>query len=1155
MVTGGQVLALAQLRAIARSSRGGVSVGAITDPTASDPYLIVEVSIACAAIEQRAAGIRLRGRERFAIRVPPDFPFVMPSVASAHGRWTGTPHVHWSRTLCLYQASSEWDAARGMYGYLDRLWLWLERAAAGELDPEDAPLHPPAIYGQTGKALIVVRADAPAVGDAPWIGFARLDVRGTARVDLIGWEALPVPGPAAMAILLPRPFAWEYPTRIAELFAALEHQGIALEPVRRLLALASHSQPAGEPMHVVLGTPMRRGRDGVTRQHLAVWELEPAVADALRAAVPRPSDDEELASLREDVHEAVGRWMQLARMRWCRVAEDRPEIVIRRDEGSPVPRAFAGKRVMVWGCGAIGGHIAEGLVRAGVRDLVLYDNDVVTPGVLVRQPYRDQDIGASKARALRDRLLQIDPGASVEARFQNVLAGPLAGAAWHEDADVLIDATASAAVRMKLERVRRVAPAPRTTLVGMLLGHAAERGLAVVTPPGYNGGPEDALRQARLHCALRDRLRGFADEFWPTTPRTDHFQPEPGCSDVTFRGSGAEVAALSATLLEALAGDLVAGDDQAHVQLVSLPGCSHAGDRSARLVFPPATVLQDGVGEYEIRLAPAALAEIRAWTRRNARAGDPAAETGGVLHGRVDEATAIVWIDAASGPPPDSVASPAEFVCGTDGVAELTGERRARSRGELAYAGMWHTHPDMTPRASIRDLAGMLGLIAGDEVPRALMLIVGGRPGAEDLAAYVFERATIEDADADGVVQIRVAPRLVAAPPPVAVSRDIGLALSGGGSRAVAFHLGCLRGLHDRGVLGRVRVVSGVSGGALMTALWAYGPNRFAEFDDLVCEILSRGLQARIARRAVLSPRLPESLLASAVGGVAAAARRGRAPVRRWASRTDAFVDVLRDVLGERRLDAPRRDAGLDTVITACDLRTGHAVRFGSRESGSWQLGTLADNDVDVATAVAASAAYPMLLPALDRTWTFERRDGTQDQQRVVLTDGGVFDNSGTSCLRPGRSSDFSFNVFGVDYVIACDAGRGQLGAKLPFHLVSRLNRSFEASFRKLQDAARAAMHDHERHGELRGFVMPYLGQQDDRLPWAPPDLVPRDDGGRLPDELRRDGRRRAAPADRARRAAHARTRRALVPGTVRRRAVPSTSYRRQRRCGGGPPR
>jgi predicted acylesterase/phospholipase RssA len=1096
MRSDGQQLALAQLRRVARRSNGGVVIGTVGDPSRQGASMTVEVSIDCGAIEQRPGGIRLRGRERFTITVYTDFPFSMPGVQSAHRRWAGTAHVHWSRHLCLYQATSEWDPGRGLFGYLDRLWLWLTRAAVGELDPEDAPLHQPVVYGKTGDALVVPRADTPVVTDVPWIGFASLNIVSKHRVDLVGWTPLPEGGPAALAILLPQPFAWEYPTRVSELFSALERQGVVIEPIRRLLALTSHTRSRGEPMHVVLGTPMRRGHDGVTRQHIAVWELDASAADALRSTVPRPADDEELAELREDLRQKLDAWMDATTLSWCSVAENRREIVIRRDDRSPLPAAFSDKKVVLWGCGAIGGHVAEWLARAGVKELVLYDNDMVTPGVLVRQPYTDADIGVGKAYALRDRLHAILPDLEVEARYLNVIAGPLSSDDWHENADILIDATASAAVRSKLEQVRRSKPAPTTTLVGMLFGHTAERGLAVIAQPEYSGGTEDVLRQTKLTCALRDRLRGFADEFWPIEPRTEHFQPEPGCSDVTFRGSAAEVAALSAALLHAVSEDL-SSSASAVARLVALPATNHAGDRDARLEVAPAVVLKDGVGPYELRVAPAALAEIRGWTRRNARAANPLAETGGVLHGRLDEVTRVAWIDTASGPPPDSIASPAEFICGTAGVVEMTAERRARSRDEIGYVGMWHTHPNMTPRASIRDLSGMLGLVAGGDVREAAMLIVGGNPGVEDLAGYVFDGDAFEQEDesGDGTIEIRVSPQPKAAPAePSVAERDVGLALSGGGSRAVAFHLGCLRALHDRGVLSRVRVVSGVSGGALMTALWAYGPERFEEFDASVQELLRRGLQKQIAGRALLSKRLPEAALASAIGGAAAIVGRGRAPVPRWASRTDAFADVLRDALGDRRIDAPRRDAGLDTVITACDLRTGHAFRFGSHESGSWRLGTVADNAVDLATAVAASAAYPLLLPALDRKWTFVRRDGSRHNERVVLTDGGVFDNSGTSCLRPGRSASHSYNVFGVDYVIACDAGRGQLAEKLPFHMVSRLNRSFEASFRKLQDAARSTLHDDDRHAELKGFVMPYLGQQDERLPWAPPDLVRRKD-------------------------------------------------------------
>jgi NTE family protein len=55
----------------------------------------------------------------------------------------------------------------------------------------------------------------------------------------------------------------------------------------------------------------------------------------------------------------------------------------------------------------------------------------------------------------------------------------------------------------------------------------------------------------------------------------------------------------------------------------------------------------------------------------------------------------------------------------------------------------------------------------------------------------------------------------------------------------------------------------------------------------------------------------------------------------------------------------------------------------------------LVDNDVPVALAVAASAAYPVLLPAVDRELRFVDQEGRQPVARVLLTDGGIFDNLG----------------------------------------------------------------------------------------------------------------------------------------------------------------
>ena len=98
-------------------------------------------------------------------------------------------------------------------------------------------------------------------------------------------------------------------------------------------------------------------------------------------------------------------------------------------------------------------------------------------------------------------------------------------------------------------------------------------------------------------------------------------------------------------------------------------------------------------------------------------------------------------------------------------------------------------------------------------------------------------------------------------------------------------------------------------------------------------------------------------------------------------------------------------------IVNAAELRTGSAFYFTPNESGSWRLGRLAQPEVTLAHAVTASAANPMFLPALDESLPFDKRDGARRVERVILTDGGVYDNLGLAPLWPDRDPSVSFNV------------------------------------------------------------------------------------------------------------------------------------------------
>jgi NTE family protein len=181
-----------------------------------------------------------------------------------------------------------------------------------------------------------------------------------------------------------------------------------------------------------------------------------------------------------------------------------------------------------------------------------------------------------------------------------------------------------------------------------------------------------------------------------------------------------------------------------------------------------------------------------------------------------------------------------------------------------------------------------------------------------------------------------------------------GLALSGGGSRAAAFHLGCMRALNDRGILDQVRTLSTVSGGSVIGALWAYTDDSFEEFDVRMQAMLRKGLKGGIVRFTLLSKTtlkivatVVSSGLIAAVGSIISLAtsllrvmgvpnstlrklkNSLQAPFPRFASRTTAFADFLDNEFfkGATLKDIKRKN--LQIIINATELRTESAYRFG----------------------------------------------------------------------------------------------------------------------------------------------------------------------------------------------------------------------------------
>jgi NTE family protein len=132
---------------------------------------------------------------------------------------------------------------------------------------------------------------------------------------------------------------------------------------------------------------------------------------------------------------------------------------------------------------------------------------------------------------------------------------------------------------------------------------------------------------------------------------------------------------------------------------------------------------------------------------------------------------------------------------------------------------------------------------------------------------------------------------------------------------------------------------------------------------------------------------------------------------------------------------------------------------------------------------------------------TFDKGGGLKNT-RVMLTDGGVYDNLGLGCLWPDRSETISLNVIPVDTIICCSAGYGLRQEPPSQFMVARMLSVFSTVFDRAQNASINRLHEAQRSGQIKRFILPYLGQLDRQLPSPPANLVRREETHSYPTDF-----------------------------------------------------
>jgi NTE family protein len=221
--------------------------------------------------------------------------------------------------------------------------------------------------------------------------------------------------------------------------------------------------------------------------------------------------------------------------------------------------------------------------------------------------------------------------------------------------------------------------------------------------------------------------------------------------------------------------------------------------------------------------------------------------------------------------------------------------------------------------------------------------------------------------------------------------KRIGLALSGGGFRAAAYHLGVFRKLQKLKLLDKIDLFSCVSGGSIAGAFLC------ANWGD--ADVLDR-LDTYLRTKSIA--------VSSVLGGL----------LNPFSSRLDELANTYdRDLFGKKNMSTLKN--GPRIYLNATNLATGNMFFFvagggGKTELGEHELGQAGASKIKISQAVAASSAFPPVFPPLQ----LKNNKFPSDQvDYVTLTDGGVYDNLGVNPLLRLQRND-------LQYALVSDGGK-----------------------------------------------------------------------------------------------------------------------------------
>lgn len=344
------------------------------------------------------------------------------------------------------------------------------------------------------------------------------------------------------------------------------------------------------------------------------------------------------------------------------------------------------KRGVVFGCGALGSKVVMHLARNGVTNLTLLDPDEFSSHNVVRHALFADSIGDNKAEALKQKVVSLYPGKSVDTLSSGSFKdGLIYEKETFKSYEWVFDFTASEAFFNKLSVL------DSTSSSKIASASITDHGnLGLLYKEGINRNPRIDDIQMYLYSSAIDTPKISE---WLSREQFENsnnllVRVGIGCNSETTVLSDEKVSSHAAYITGVLKKEINSFTEEGKVYMHQITDDDNYTIETQVLSIKPFQVYPATNNEWEIRFRNGILDRVKKQADKKGKK-----ETGGVFLGQCNHKTKTIYVTDLLEAPADSKGNSAVFLRGFKDLSSEIDLINKKTGGQIGYIGEWHSHP------------------------------------------------------------------------------------------------------------------------------------------------------------------------------------------------------------------------------------------------------------------------------------------------------------------------------------------------------------------------------------------------------------------------------------------------------------------------------